>query len=432
MTDNPAFSRCKITVGPSGAEVSGYSGSAIQIAVDALAFRGGGTVELLEGTYLLEDAVRLRPDIALVGRGDVTLRRRDAHLAVSPLARDADVGQMEISPADISRFRPGMGVCLWDESGWAYANAPLRVAGIADGTLYVDEMMTVDRLAERGGIAVNHFPLILAREAPRCLVENLTLDGRVEDHPCLNSLWSSGMYCFRSPHCTVRRVRVFGVHGDGLVFGKASTDCVVEECETFENTHYGMHPGSHSARFIVRRSHIHHNGSDGLYFCWGVDHGLAEDNDIHHNGWRLWRSGISIGHQDTDNLIARNRIYENCKYGICFRRKTEANGAHRNVMRQNIIENNGQDPAGIPEQFRSLPARELVSVGVSVMGVTNDLVFEQNTIRETRAPGQRFQRSAFYIGKDVHRLVMRDNIMSGHEEGNIVDESGSSDHLLQK
>jgi len=430
MMDNPAFRRETIRVGPPGADVNGFSGEAIQIAVDALAYRGGGTVELLEGTYLLLDSVRLRPDIALVGRGEVVLTRRE-ELVFSPLARDADVGQMEISPANLSGFRPGMGVCLVDESGWAYANAPLKVTGIADGRLFVHEMMTVDRLAERGGIVVNHFPLILAQCAPRCLVENLVLIGQVEDAPCLADLWSSGLYCFRSPHCTVRKVRVSRIRGDGLIFGKASTDCLVEECETFENTHYGIHPGSHSARFVVRNSHIHHNGSDGLYFCWGVDHGAAENNDIHHNGWRLWRSGISIGHQDTDNLIARNHIWENCKYGICFRRKTEANGAHRNVVRQNLIENNGQDPAGIPGQYRSLPARELVSVGVSIMGITNDLVFEQNTIRETRPPGKRYQKNAFYIGKGVHRLVLRDNLMSGHDEGDIVDESGSPDNLLQ-
>ena len=437
MNDNPAFSRQKITVGPSGADVTGATGAAIQVAIDAQAFRGGGTVEVLEGAYTLIDSVRLRPDIALVGQGEVQLRREGA-LAESELAADADVGQMEIAPAHASRFRAGMGVCLADASGWAYGNTPLTVTAVQGGRLLVHEMMTVDRLAERSGRVVNYFPMVLLIEAHRCLVENLSVCGRVEEEhrlkTCptgLETLWSSGVYLHRSRQCTVRNIRASEIQGDGICAGKASTDVAIEDCHTHNNTHYGIHPGSHSARAAILRCHIHHNGSDGLYICWGVDHGFFEDNDIHHNGWRLWRSGISIGHQDTDNLLARNRIYENCKYGVCIRTKTEANGAHRNVFRENVIENNGQDPAAMPAFARKFPARELVSVGASVLGVTHDVLFEKNVIRETRPPGKRFQKNAFYVGKGVSRLTLNGNQMAGHEFGDVADESGAKDNRIQ-
>ena len=149
------------------------------------------------------------------------------------------------------------------------------------------------------------------------------------------------------------------------------------------------------------------------------------ENDIHHNGHLMWRSGISIGHKDADNLLVGNHVYENCKYGVCIRRKTEANGAHRCVYRENVIENNGQDLAGIPEDCKWLPDRERVACGVHVEGVTKDLTFERNVIRETRPEGQQWQRHALYLAPDVSGCRMIENEMAGHPDDDIVDESGT-------
>lgn len=432
MKDNPAFGRQIITVGPAGSDVAGFTGGAVQLAIDALGCRGGGTVVVREGTYELIDSVRLRPDIALVGEGEAVLKRA-AELTWSPLAMDADAGQYEITPADVKGFRVGMGVCLWDQDrSWVFHGWPQRVRAIEGGRLLLEEMMPdMDRLADCGGRVVNHFPLVMAREAPRSRAEGLTLDGSAGDSPVLENLRTAGFHSYHSPGVSVQRIRAHHVQGDGICVSESSTDAVVEDCHAHDNTHHGIHPGSHSARAVVRRCHMHHNGSDGLYVCWGIAGGVFEDNDIHHNGSRLWRSGISIGHKDTDCLFARNRIYENCKYGICIRQKTEANGAHRNTYRQNVIENNGQDPAGMPEAVRRLPARELAGVGVSILGVTHDLLFEDNVIRETRPAGKQFQRNAFYIGPGVSRVTLSGNEIAGHPDAAVVDESGSKDNRLQ-
>jgi len=431
MNTDSALTGRKITVGPAGADIPGFTGAAIQLAVDALARRGGGTVVVGEGTYELIDSVRLRPDIALAGEGEVVLKRA-AELTWSPLAVDADCGQYEITPADTKGFRPGMGVCLWDqERGWVFHSRPLRVKAVAGGRLLLEDMIPDhDRAAERNGRVVNHFPLVMAREADRARVEGITLDGSVQDSPVLENLWTAGVHSYHSPGIAVRRVHAHHLRGDGICISEASTDAVVELCHTHDNTHYGIHPGSHSARAAIRRCHIHHNGSDGLYVCWGVAGGVFEENDIHHNGSRLWRSGFSIGHKDTDCLIARNHIYENCKYGLCIRTKTEANGAHRNTFRQNLVENNGQDPAGMPEFARKFPARELTSAGVSVLGVTHDLLFENNVIRETRPAGRQYQKNAFYLGPGVSRVTMSGNQITGHPGAAVVDESGAKDNRL--
>lgn len=422
-----------IRVGPSGADVVGETGRAIQIAVDALAQRGGGTVRLGKGTFLLDDAVRLRPRTRLVGEGaETVLRRRSERLVWSPLAVDADVGQSEITPADASAFRPGMGLCRWDNvSGWVEGSQPLVLTGVVDGNLMINDWMRADRWAERDGRVANFFPLVLAEFAEDCTVEGLTVDASLEDpEGVLDAMRGAAIYFYHSARACVRHVLARGSHGDGIIFGKASVDSVCEDVEACDNRHHGVHPGSHSARFALRRSHLHHNGSDGLYICWGIRDGVFEENHIHHNGWRIFRSGISIGHKDTDNLLARNRVHDNAKFGICIRQKTEANGAHRCTYRENVIENNGSRPGELAEIKAQLEPWESVGVGVSVCGITHDLVFEGNVIRETRSGDERTQRHAMWLGPGAHRVRAMGNEMSGHPGAAIVDESGSGDHEL--
>jgi hypothetical protein len=175
---------------------------------------------------------------------------------------------------------------------------------------------------------------------------------------------------------------------------------------------------------VVQRCRIHHNGSDGLYICWGIKGGEFLDNEIYENGLIDYRSGISIGHKDTDCLMARNTIRGNKKYGICFRRKTEGNGAHRAVVRENLIENNGCGPGELADVKRRIEPWESVGCGISVSGVTRDLVFERNRIRETRGPGERWQRHAVMLREGVSGVKLVDNVMEGHEEEAVVDISG--------
>lgn len=145
----------------------------------------------------------------------------------------------------------------------------------------------------------------------------------------------------------------------------------------------------------------------------------------------MHRNGLSIGHKDTDNLIEKNRIYENAKHGVCFRVKTEGNGAHRNVLRENVIENNGTPALDVPERFHADPRRELQYAGIFVNGITHDLTLERNRFCETRAGTAALQVNAVYLGSGVRRVKMTDNVMEGHPGDSVVDESGSRDNELQ-
>jgi len=421
---NPRHPATTITVGPGGADVCGCTGRAIQIALDAVAFRGGGTVQVAAGEYELLDAVRLRPYTRLIGDRRGTVLRRRGPVAWSELACDADVGQDQITPTRPERFAPGMGVLTWDERlGWNAGNL-VTVTDIRDGMLHLHDYLTADRLAEDAGRVVNHYPMVLGYESPNVHVEGFTIDAAVDDPDgAVGPLRTAAVYLYRCPDACLRGLTVRGSPGDGICFGKTSVRTVVEDCEAAHNGCHGIHPGSHSAHSAVRRCHIHHNGFDGLYVCWGIHHSELVDNDIHDNGLVGLRSGISIGHKDTDNLIARNRIYRNRKYGVCFRAKTAANGAHRNTLRGNVIEDNGSEADELAEVKAALEPWESIGCGLHVSPVTRDLVLEDNVLRETRRAERRRQRYGVWLAEGVSNVTLRGNTIEGHPDGDLRDDA---------
>jgi hypothetical protein len=170
---------------------------------------------------------------------------------------------------------------------------------------------------------------------------------------------------------------------------------------------------------------MHHNGSDGLYICWGIRGGEFLDNEIYENGLIQYRSGISIGHKDTDCLIARNRIYGNKKYGICFRRKTEGNAAHRATVRENVIENNGSAPGELSDVKKRIEPWESIGCGVNVSGMTKDLTLERNVIRETRGEGSKWQRHGVMLREGVGGVKLVENVIEGHPDEAVVDLAGA-------
>jgi len=140
----------------------------------------------------------------------------------------------------------------------------------------------------------------------------------------------------------------------------------------------------------VRNCTARGNGTDGLFLCWRVRHGLFEDNVLEQNG----RYGISIGHKDSDNLLQRNRVLQNAHEGVYFRNESLGMAAHRNRLVENLIENNGTVAA---------------SPGIRIRGETNGLVFEKNTIRDTRDRGSRTQKVGILVEPQAGQLTLRDN-----------------------
>lgn len=416
-----------ITVGVKEGDVRGATGQAIQVAIDALAYRGGGTVLVGEGEYELMDAVRLRSNISLIGRGEKTIFKRRGPVAWSDLVCDADVGEKRITPTHPERFVPGMGLRTWDKQlKWAGQTPQVRLQEVSGGDLLLDSYLTEDRRAEHGGRVINYHAMIVGHLSPQLLIEGITIDAQVNDPDGVIGLHrGAAVYLYRCPDSVIRGLKVTSNPGDGIVVGKTSERCIIEDCETAHNGYYGIHPGSHSAEVTVRRCHIHHNASDGLYICWGIRRGTFVDNDIHDNGLRDLRSGISIGHKDTDNLIARNRIRRNKKFGVCFREKTEANGAHRNTLRENVIEDNGSTAAEFPELKKQFKDWEGIGCGIHISGITRDLVLERNMIRETRSGAERTQQYGICTRPGVSNVRLIGNTIEGHVVQALKDEAGA-------
>jgi hypothetical protein len=132
--------------------------------------------------------------------------------------------------------------------------------------------------------------------------------------------------------------------------------------------------------------------SQGLFWCWGVKYGLAEGNQIADN--RLY--GVSIGHNDTDNVMRKNVIRNSGQFGVLFRNEDRGLDfwPNRNLLESNVIENSGG--AG--------------GVAIEVQGRVRDLTFTGNTIRETRGPEKRV---GIRIAAEAGAVTLANNIFSG-------------------
>jgi parallel beta-helix repeat protein len=105
---------------------------------------------------------------------------------------------------------------------------------------------------------------------------------------------------------------------------------LVQSCSSGQRQ-AGLSSRQRLARPIVRECIARNNGTDGLFLCWRVRHGLFTDNLLEGNG----QFGISIGHKDSDNLLRSNIVRSNHQDGIFF--ATDTSG-HRNRLENSLIE----------------------------------------------------------------------------------------------
>jgi nitrous oxidase accessory protein NosD len=178
-------------------------------------------------------------------------------------------------------------------------------------------------------------------------------------------------------------------NGDGISW-QISHDVRVENCHSHDNADLGLHPGSGSQRPVIRgnrieRCHI------GLFFCWGVKYGLAEQNTI--DGIRT--AGISIGHRDTDNLVRDNVITNSGVVGILFRPERGPSFAgHRNRIERNEIVNSGGESG----------------VGIDIQGGTEAIELIGNRIVERRDAANRI---GIRLGAETRSIKLDGNQIDG-------------------
>ena len=308
------------------------------------------------------------------------------------LVDDSDWYDQEITVAAGANFRIGDAVCLRTRNPHNGGQEVLKRTLVArSGNRFkLDRALRKNYWLSGEPTASSLFPLLSGEEIADVTIENIALDGDAKNNENLDGNYAG---CVFLQDCN--RVRLFQVearnyNGDGVSW-QICHDVRVEECHSHGNAGLGLHPGSGSQRPVMRNNRLVDNNI-GIFWCWGVRFGVAEDNHIAGNR----QYGISIGHRDTDNVMRKNEILRSGQAGVLFR--DDARGAdfwpNRNRLESNrIVDSGGAE-----------------GIGVDIQGRTKDVTLEANEIRETRKP---MSRIGVRIAAEADRITMKENKIEG-------------------
>ncbi|NUM53175.1 MAG: right-handed parallel beta-helix repeat-containing protein [Candidatus Hydrogenedentes bacterium] len=361
--------RLTVTVGPKDADIMGANDKAIQAAVDYVARLGGGTVNVLPGTYRLRNSIFLSSNVRLAGSREDSILLKEPSVETT-LTLDSDWYDQEITLADASGFNVGDGVCLRTKDADTGATHVLRRTLVArNGNRFkLDKALRENFWTGSAPTVTSVFPLVTAEFMSHIAIENLALDGNKENNAYLDGNYGGCIWFQDCSNLVFRGVTARNNNGDGISW-QICHDVIVEDCYSHDNQDLGLHPGSGSQRPLIRNNRLERNGI-GIFFCWGVKYGLAERNRIEDNR----DYGISIGHRDNENVVRGNDVLRSGKAGILFRpERGEGFTAQGNRFENNRVVDSGADDG----------------VGIDVQGVTASNVIARNEIRETRGPASR-------------------------------------------
>ncbi len=381
--------RLTVTVGPAKADLVGTNHRALQAAVDYVSRLGGGTVQVLPGEYRLRNAVHLRSGVRLVGAGADTRLIKEPSITTK-LAADSDWYDQEITVEDARGLRLGDGICLQATNPHHGGREVLKRTLVAQSgnRFKLDRPLRANFWLMGDATVSTLFPLVTGEEIGDLAIENITLDGNKEHNELLDGNYAGCIFLQDCHNIAIRGVTARNYHGDGISW-QICHDVAVDNCHSHDNTGLGLHPGSGSQRPVIRDNKLERNDI-GLFFCWGVKYGLAERNSIRAN-----RVGVSIGHRDTDNLIADNTVEGSREVGVLFRAERGRDFApHRNrLLRNRIVDSGPMD-----------------GVAVDIQGQTEAIEVARNELREKRSPGERI---GVRIGAETSAIQLADNTIDG-------------------
>jgi parallel beta-helix repeat protein len=381
-----------LTVGQTEGDLRGTDDKVIQAGIEYLDRLGGGTLRLLPGTYTLQNAVYLRPNITLQGSGAATILRK-ADGVVTPLVRDSDWFEYGVQVKDAKGFVPGGGIMLRSKTGpgdWQYDVVRATVTAIEGNMLFLDRITQKDFWTDKSATAATIFPLLTAENVDDVAVKDLVLDGNRDHNERINGNFSGAVFIQQCNRWRFENVTAQNHNGDGYSF-QVCDDIHFQNCRALNNNDLGFHPGSGSQRPVFQNCMAKGN-SLGLYFCWAVSDGIAENCTFSENK----QFGISIGHRDTDNLIKNCRMERNGAVGILFRNEgAEFRAGHRNRIENCTIQDTGADKPGI---------------GIDIQGKTQDITISNTKVVNTAGGNQ---KTGIRIGKEAQRIVLQSNTFDG-------------------
>ena len=382
--------RLTITVGPNKADLVGATDRVIQAAVDYVARKGGGTVRVLPGTYRLRNSIFLQSKVRILGSGTDSVVFKEPSVTTK-LIVDGDHWDQEVTLADPEGFQVGDGVRLVSKDPYGKCtNIIQRTLIASSGNRFKLDRRLEERFHLEGDpqIATN-FSLLQCSRVADVIIENIAVDG----NKAHNEMIDRGAFddgSIRLDECnriTVSGVTVRDFYCDGIVWG-ISHDVLVENCHLDDGARLALHSGSGSQRSIVRGNRMR-RCAEGIYFCWGAQHGLYEKNVIEDCTY-----GMTFGHSDSDNLIRDNDIRRSSEAGVHFRGGSKAFAPHRNRFERNrIVDSGGEE-----------------GIAIDINGETESVMLIKNELRETRGP---LSRIGILIGAETRDIRCEDNQIEG-------------------
>jgi len=358
-----------LTVGPDKADMVGSDHKVIQAAVDYVARLGGGTVHVLPGTYRMRNAVFLQSRVRILGSGADSVLVKEPSVKTK-LALDSDWYDREITLEDPKGFEIGDGVVLNTRNphNGSYDTYKRTLIARSGNRFKLDQMLVENFWVHEGATAATLFAIFDGMQVSDIAIENITLDGNRPGNEFLNGNYVGCIFLRESNRIRMRGITARNFNGDAISW-QVCHDVRVEDCHSHDNAGFGVHPGSGSQRTVVVNNRLERNDI-GFFFCWGVRWGLCEQNTILDS----LRFGVSVGHNDTDNVIRNNEIRRSGQVGVLFRQEDGPTFTpNRNLLEQNRIIDSGGEKG----------------VGVKVEGRTRSLEIARNEIRETRQPAER-------------------------------------------
>ena len=382
--------RVTITIGPKKADLVGTTGRVIQAAVDYVARLGGCTVRFLPGTYRMRNSVFLPSKVRLLGSGTDSVLFKEPSVTTK-LIVDGDHWDQEVTLADAKGFQVGDGVRLVSKDPYGKGTNIIQRTLIAcSGNRFKLDRRLEERFHLEGDpqIATN-FSLLQCTNVADVIIENISVDGNKTHNEMLDrgAFDDGAIRLDESNRIAVRDVTVRDFYCDGIVWG-ISHDVLVENCHLDNGARLALHSGSGSQRSIVRGNQMRRS-AEGIYFCWGAQHGLYEKNVIEDCNY-----GMTFGHADSDNLIRDNDIRRSGQAGIHFRGGNKSFAPHRNRIERNRIVDSGAEKG----------------VAIDINGETESVVLMKNELRETRKP---LSRIGILIAAETRDIQYMENVIEG-------------------
>jgi polygalacturonase len=384
-----------IAVGPgAGVDIRGKDNVALQAAVDYCAGVGGGTVLVRAGRYTMHDSLHLRSRVTVRGAGEETVLRKPPSVQ-SALSNDIAFGHSDVSLSQPDKFRPGMGVYIYDDAAGNFIRTVATLT-YRDGDRFgINRPLQYDYVRQRHAVVVSVYPLISGYEVEGAAVESLALDGNGAHNAAIEGCRGGAIYALGCRDLRCADIAIHDYNGDGVSW-QQNYDLVFEEIRV-SGCQSGFHPGSGSTRWRVSRCVSQDNRGEGLFYCVRTTEGIVEDSLFARNAG----NGLNCGNRDTDHIIRRCQIRDNGGAGILFRELDYAAAGHRVQVRDNVIEGNCRKD-GLAE--------------VDLTAELEGIVIEGNMISPSKG------KAGIRIAAGVRSVEIGSNKITGAGKLRVVDE----------